>query len=67
MTDYQQDLLDSALQSDKLDSLSRLAGGVAHDFNNLLTAILGHTELLLEHRAADDPDRADLEQIQHAG
>jgi len=55
------------LQSEKIESIGRLAGGIAHDFNNLLTAILGYTELLLDQRAADDPDRPDLEEIQKAG
>ena len=55
------------LQAEKMESIGRLAGGIAHDFNNLLTAILGYTEMLLAERSATDPDRADLEQIQHAG
>ena len=55
------------MQSEKVESVGRLAGGIAHDFNNLLTAILGYTELLLGTRGPDDPDRADLEEIQKAG
>jgi two-component system cell cycle sensor histidine kinase/response regulator CckA len=61
-------LLDDRLtQAARVESLGRLAGGIAHDFNNLLTAILGYTELLLAHRGPDDPERADLEEIQKAG
>ena len=52
---------------EKMESIGRLAGGIAHDFNNLLTAILGYTELLLNNRPADDPDRSALEEIQKAG
>ena len=55
------------LQSEKIESVGRLAGGIAHDFNNLLTAILGYTELLLSNKSADDQDRPDLEEIQRAG
>ena len=41
-------------QSQKLDSISTLAGGVAHDFNNILTIIIGATAVL-EDTAADNP------------
>ncbi len=51
------------LQSQKLEAVGRLAGGVAHDFNNMLTIILGHADMALERLDVSDPKRADLEQI----
>jgi nitrogen-specific signal transduction histidine kinase/CheY-like chemotaxis protein len=52
--------------SQKMESMGRLAGGVAHDFNNLLGSILGFSSLLLEQVPAGDPKRPALEQIAQA-
>ncbi|WP_247716826.1 hybrid sensor histidine kinase/response regulator [Gymnodinialimonas ceratoperidinii] len=51
------------VQSQKMQAIGELAGGVAHDFNNLLTAITGHCDLLLLRHDQGDQDYADLMQI----
>jgi two-component system NtrC family sensor kinase len=56
-------LEDQLRQSQKLEGIGQLAGGVAHDFNNILTAIIGYAHLALLKMSDDDPLRHYLHQI----
>jgi two-component system, cell cycle sensor histidine kinase and response regulator CckA len=53
-------------QSQKMEAIGQLAGGVAHDFNNILTAIRSFTELALDALEPEHPVRADLTEIRAA-
>jgi PAS domain S-box-containing protein len=55
------------LQSQKMESIGRLSGGVAHDLNNLLTPIIGYAELIRDELRPDDKHREPMEEIVRAG
>ena len=59
----QKDLEVQFVQSQKMQAVGQLAGGVAHDFNNLLTAIIGFCDLLFLRHKPGDPSFGDIMQI----
>ena len=65
--DKVRELEEQAHQSQKLETVGRLAGGIAHDFNNLLTVINSYATFVAEDLDEGDPMRADVEQIREAG
>ncbi len=66
ITDHKR-LEEQVLQSQKLESLGRLAGGIAHDFNNLLMIIAGYSELLMGDPGLSPGVRSGLNEIRNAG
>jgi nitrogen-specific signal transduction histidine kinase/CheY-like chemotaxis protein len=63
----QQHLLETQFrQSQKMEAVGRLAGGVAHDFNNLLTVIRANADFVHADLAPDDDRRRDVEEIRKA-
>lgn len=66
MQQQQRALEQQLAQSQKMEALGTLAGGVAHDFNNILAAILGNADLARQDLAPSNPARQSLHEISSA-
>jgi two-component system, cell cycle sensor histidine kinase and response regulator CckA len=66
VTDRKQ-LEEQLRQSQKMEAIGQLAGGVAHDFNNLLQVITGYSEFVLAQLSKVNPMRSNIEEIKNAG
>jgi two-component system cell cycle sensor histidine kinase/response regulator CckA len=62
----QRKLQEQLLQSQKMESIGRLAGGIAHDFNNLLTPIMGYATLGSMYLTPEHPSQGHLDEVKKA-
>jgi len=63
LEEEQRQLNERLKQSQKMEAIGTLAGGVAHDFNNILGSIIGYSELLVSTLDPDSPEATDLHEI----
>ena len=65
--DHERRFQEQLRQSQKMEVIGRLTGGVAHDFNNLLTIISGYSDLALDQLLDGDPTKDLVQEIRNAG